>query len=102
MELKKIATGSIDAIICDPIYPEVKREYGRITEQEWHGLMRVVVTEARRVLRPKGSAVFILGPNSEKVGKMRLWLWEFVAWVGRDSFFRRGRGVLWQLLPVRR
>jgi hypothetical protein len=46
--------------------------------------MRTVISECRRVLKPKGSAVFILGPNSEKVGKMRLWLWEFVAWAGRE------------------
>jgi hypothetical protein len=47
-------------------------------------LMRIVVSECRRVLKPKGSAVFVLGPNSERVGKMRLWLWEFVAWAGRE------------------
>jgi len=84
LELKKIASSSIDAIICDPIYPEVRREYGRITEVEWHDLMRVVVAECRRVLKPKGSAAFVLGPNSEKVGKMRLWLWDFVVWAGRE------------------
>ena len=56
----------------------------RISEAEWHELMKTVVTECRRVLKPKGSAVFVLGPNSEKVGKMRLWLWEFVAWAGRE------------------
>jgi hypothetical protein len=83
-ELKKIPTASIDAIITDPIYPCVNREYGKISEAEWHDLMRTVVTECRRVLKPKGSAVFVLGPNSEKVGKMRLWLWEFVAWAGRE------------------
>ena len=83
-ELKKIATGSIDAIVTDPIYPCVNREYGRISEAEWHDLMRAVVSECRRVLKPKGSAVFVLGPNSERVGKMRLWLWEFVAWAGRE------------------
>ena len=83
-EMKKLAAGSVDAIICDPIYPEVNREYGKISEKDWHALMKEVVTQARRVLRPKGSAVFILGPNSERVGKMRLWLWEFVAWAGRE------------------
>ena len=46
--------------------------------------MRVVVTEGRRVLKPTGSMVVILQPNFEKVGKMRLWLWEFVAWAGRE------------------
>jgi hypothetical protein len=83
-EMKKIASGTIDAIITDPIYPEVSREYGRITEEQWHALMREVVKECRRVLKPNGSAVFILGPNSEKVGKMRLWPWEFLLWAGRE------------------
>jgi DNA modification methylase len=83
-ELKKIATASIDAIICDPPYPEVNREYGRMTEKDWHEMMRKVVAESRRVLKPKGSAVFILQPNYESIGKMRLWLWEFVAWAGRE------------------
>jgi SAM-dependent methyltransferase len=83
-ELKQIASGTIDAIICDPIYPEVSRDYGRISEQEWHCLMQDVVRECRRVLKPKGSAVFILGPNSEKVGQMRLWLWEFVLWAAKE------------------
>ena len=46
--------------------------------------MRVVVAEGRRVLKPKGSMVVILQPNFEKVGRMRLWLWEFVAWAGRE------------------
>ena len=83
-ELKRIATASIDAIICDPPYPEVKREYGRMSEKEWHAMMRTVVAESRRVLKPKGSAVFIFQPNYEALGKMRLWLWEFVAWAGRE------------------
>ncbi|MGI6419669.1 MAG: hypothetical protein ACOX1P_28875 [Thermoguttaceae bacterium] len=29
-ELRKIASRTVDAVICDPIYPEVRREYGRI------------------------------------------------------------------------
>jgi ParB-like chromosome segregation protein Spo0J len=84
VKLKEIASGSIDAIITDPIYPEVSREYGKISEAQWHDLMRAVLAECRRGLKPKGSAVFILGPNSERVGKMRLWLWEFVAWAGGE------------------
>jgi len=83
-ELKKIASRSVNAIITDPIYPEVSREYGRISERDWHDLMRIVVGEARRVLKAKGSMAVILGPNSEKVGKMRLWLWDFMAWAGRE------------------
>src|SRR5262249_30129502 len=26
----------------------------------------------------------ILQPNAERVGQMRLWLWDFVAWAGRE------------------
>jgi DNA modification methylase len=83
-ELRTLAAQSIDLILTDPPYPEIDREYGRMTEQEWHDLMRVVVAEGRRVLKPTGSMVVILQPNFEKVGKMRLWLWEFVAWAGRQ------------------
>ena len=42
-----------------------------------------VVEQSRRVLKPSGSAVFILQPNSERVGRMRPWLWEFLAWTAR-------------------
>jgi hypothetical protein len=83
-EMRKLASRTIDAIITDPIYPEVNREYGKITEKKWHALMRAVVAEARRVLKPTGSMVVVLQPNSERVGKMRLWLWDFVAWAGRE------------------
>jgi predicted methyltransferase len=83
-ELRKIASKTADAVICDPIYPEVRREYGRISEPDWHDLMKEVVRECRRVLKPKGSAVFILQPNYDKIGKMRLWLWEFVVWAAKE------------------
>ncbi len=82
--LKELPSKSVDCVITDPIYPEVKREYGRITEMDWHSLMRCVMAECRRVLKPKGSAVLILQPNYEKLGQMRLWLWEFIAWAGRE------------------
>lgn len=83
-KLQTIPEQSIDAIITDPIYPEVRREYGRISETDWHDLMRDVIAESRRVLKPTGSMVVILQPNYEKIGKMRLWLWEFVVWAGRE------------------
>ncbi len=73
-----------DAVITDPPYPGIVREYGTWTEAEWFDLMDVVVRECRRILRPTGSAVFILQPNSERVGKMRTWLWEFMAKWGRE------------------
>jgi DNA modification methylase len=77
-ELRKLPSHSIDCVITDPIYPEVKRAYGRITEKDWHSLMKNVVTECRRILKPKGSAVFVFQPNYDTIGKMRLWLWEFL------------------------
>jgi ParB-like chromosome segregation protein Spo0J len=42
-EMKKLASRSIDSLITDPIYPEVEREYGRMSEHDWHALMREVV-----------------------------------------------------------
>lgn len=83
--LKTMPSKSVDAIICDPPYAEVRPrgEYGRISEREWHSLMKDVVIECRRILKPKGSAVFVLQSNAERMGKMRLWLWEFVVWAGK-------------------
>ena len=83
-ELKKLRAKSIDLILTDPPYPEIDREYGRLTEVEWHDLMHAVVNEGRRVLKPTGSMVIILQPNFEKIGQMRVWLWEFMAWAGRE------------------
>lgn len=79
--LKTLPDASIDAVVTDPPYPEIDRAYGRWTEGEWWELMMGVCAEVRRVLKPTGSAVFILQPNSEKVGRMRGWLWRFMAWV---------------------
>ncbi len=75
--LPTLPAGSFDSVVCDPPYPCIKRAYGTWTEREWFDLMDVVVPECRRVLKPTGSAVFILQPNSERVGKMRTWLLEF-------------------------
>jgi len=83
-EMKKLTEKSVDLILTDPPYPEIDREYGRMTEEAWHELMKMVVTEGRRVLKPTGSMVVILQPNFEKVGQMRLWLWEFMVWAGRE------------------
>lgn len=82
--LRDLPDGCVDAVITDPPYPEISREYGRWTEAEWFALMNPVVEECRRVLKPSGSAVFILQPNSERVGRMRTWLWEFMAKWGRE------------------
>lgn len=46
--------------------------------------MAEVVRGVRRVLKPSGSAVFIIQPNSEFVGRMRPWAFEFMAWIAKD------------------
>jgi len=79
--LPTLEAGSIDAVITDPPYPGVQRDYGVWTEYQWWELMTGVTSNSRRILKPAGSAVFILQPNSEHVGKMRGWLWEFMAWI---------------------
>lgn len=82
--LPSLPSASVDAVITDPPYAEIDRDYGRMTEVAWHEMMDKVVTECRRILKPTGSAVFILQPNSERVGKMRLWMWEFLLRWGKD------------------
>jgi DNA modification methylase len=82
--LASLADASVDAVVSDPPYAEIDRAYGRLSEADWHALMRQVVTECRRILRPHGSAVFILQPNSERVGRMRPWLWDFLSWASRE------------------
>lgn len=82
--LPTLPDASVDSIVTDPPYPEIDRPYGRLTEAEWWDLMRGVVTEARRVLKPTGSAVFVLQPNQERIGRTRPWLWDFMGWICRE------------------
>lgn len=79
--LPALPSGSFDLVFTDPPYPEISRSYGRWTEAEWWDLMRAVVPECMRVLKPTGSAVFVLQPNSERVGRMRTWHLKFQLWV---------------------
>jgi site-specific DNA-methyltransferase (adenine-specific) len=76
--LRAMPAGCVDAVVTDPPYPCIKRSYGYWTETEWFALINPVVEECRRILKPTGSAVFILQPNSERVGRMRTWLWRFM------------------------
>jgi len=92
-EMKNLEAGSINAVICDPPYAEYPREYGHWTEVKWHEDMDPVVSETRRVLKPNGSAVFILQPNSVKAGQMRPWLWEFIAKYAKE--WNLIQDVLW-------
>jgi site-specific DNA-methyltransferase (cytosine-N4-specific) len=74
-----IPDNSIDVVFCDPPYPEIKRDYGRMSEPDWHFMMNRLIPEVRRVLKPNGSSVFVLQPNSKHIGSLRPWLWEFLA-----------------------
>lgn len=100
--LPKIPNASVDAVITDPPYPHIKRSYGYWTTEEWwEMIVEGVIPQVRRILKPTGSAVFILQPNSEHVGQMRGWLWEFMAWVCRewnmvqDVWWWKATGLPW-------
>lgn len=82
--LKTLPDASVDSVVTDPPYAEIDRPYGKLSEPDWHALMAGVVREVRRVLKSTGSAVFILQPNSERIGRMCPWLFEFVATTARD------------------
>jgi DNA modification methylase len=84
VEMARIESGTVDAVITDPPYPEIDRPYGRLSEPEWHALMDVVVTECRRILKLSGSVMFVLQANQEFVGRTRAWLWEFLAKWSRE------------------
>lgn len=82
--LPTLPAASVDVVLCDPPYPEVDREYGRMTEPEWHRLMHEVVRECRRLLRPRGSMVLLLQPNYQTLGCMRTWHLEFALWAAKE------------------
>ena len=70
---------SVDAIVTDPPYPYVNRKYGKWTEETWRSLMDTVVDEAKRILKPHGSMVAVVQPNSEKLGHLRPWMFRWMA-----------------------
>ena len=82
--LRQLRSRSVQFVFADPPYPGIDREYGVWVEEDWFDLMDEVVPQIRRVLVPNGSAVFFLKPNSESAGRMRLWVWEFLAKWGRE------------------
>jgi DNA modification methylase len=83
--VREMPAASVDAVITDPPYPEINRPYGRLTEAEWlERLMKPLVREVRRVLKPQGSALLVLQPNSSQAGSMRPWVWDFLSWASRE------------------
>ena len=76
--LTEIPSSTVDLILTDPPYPGISKDYGRMGETEWLQLMKSVIPECKRILKPKGSAVFVIQPNYETLGHMRLWAWDFV------------------------
>lgn len=82
--LDTLPAESIDAVVCDPPYAEIDRDYGRMTEADWETFAHALVRKSLRVLKPGGSAVFIIQPNSERVGRMRAWVFRFLAWCADD------------------
>src|SRR6516162_9246558 len=82
--LLTIPSASVDLVFTDPPYPCINRHYGKLSESEWFDIMHQVMPELRRILKPSGSAVFVLQANSAKLGRMRTWLWEFMVWVGKE------------------
>ena len=82
--LDTLPDACIDAVVCDPPYAEIDRDYGRMSEAEWEVFAHALVRKSLRVLKPQGSAVFIIQPNSERVGRMRAWAFRFLAWCADD------------------
>lgn len=82
--LDTLPAESVDAVVCDPIYACIERSYGNLTEPEWEVFAHTLVRKCLRVLKPRGSAVFIIQPNSERVGRMRAWVFRFLAWCADD------------------
>lgn len=76
--LPTLPANSFDAVVTDPPYPRIRRPYGYWAEDEWLDMMLQVLDELRRVLKPTGSALVIIQPNQEKMGRMALWPWRFV------------------------
>ena len=72
-----------DAVIFDPPYPEIDRDYGRWSVEAWNDMMHAFVLMLKGKLKPTASAMILLQPNAEFPGKMRPWFYEFMAWCSR-------------------
>jgi DNA modification methylase len=91
--LKTIPDHSVSCVVTDPPYPCAVKNYGVMSEEEWHSMMTIVLEECKRVIVPDGSAMFILQPNGKHVGEMRLWLYEFIIYAAK--FWNLVQDVVW-------
>jgi hypothetical protein len=91
--MRTLPAESVDAIVSDLPYAEIDRDYGRMTEAAWEEFAHAIVRESLRVLKPRGSAVYIVQPNSERVGRMRAWCFRFLAWCADDLVRETGGRV---------
>lgn len=99
--LRRLPSASVDSVITDPPYPCIEREYGYWTELEWFAMIDPVVEECRRILKPSGSAVFVIQPNSERVGKMRTWWLRFMLdWAERWGMVQDAWWWKYDALPL--
>ena len=76
-QMASMETDSIDAAILSPPYPGIKRSYGTWKPSEWLPWMQEVMKELRRIVKPQGSAIVVIEPNFERIGKRNTWAWEF-------------------------
>jgi DNA modification methylase len=91
-----LPTSFVDCVVTDPPYPGIDRKYGVWSVDEWFDLMNPLVQQIRQVLKPHGSAVFVLQPNFEKIGRMSSWLWEWMAfWAERFPNWGIVQDVYW-------
>ena len=74
----ELATNSVDLVLTSPPYPSINREYGIWHPEDWLGYMSQLMHQLRRVVKPTGSAVIVIEPNSERVGQRHDWPYRFV------------------------
>jgi DNA modification methylase len=79
--MRGMADSYVDYMFADPPYPHIKRSYGFWQSGEWLEMMIAVATEARRILKPFGSALFVLQPNIDPAHGLRRWLHDFQGWL---------------------
>lgn len=78
--LAPLARRSVDLVVSAPPVPVS----GRASEAAWLATMKATATECRRVLKPAGSMVWIVRPDSSKDGRLRTWHLEFAVWAARE------------------